>query len=147
MRIFIDADASPVRKIVVEIAKKHHIPLTMISNINHEINEEYGEIIKVDQGFDSADHKIVELCQKGDLVITQDYGLAALILGKNAYAMHQDGWLFTNHNIDMLLMRRHHNHVMRKASKRTPHIPKRKAVQNKHFEENILLFLKEKGVI
>lgn len=147
MKILIDADGSPVRKSVVKIAKNNQIELIIISNVNHEIHDDYGTIITVDQGHDSADHKIVELTHRGDLVITQDYGLAALILGKKAYALHQDGWFFTNDNIDMLLMRRHHHQVLRKATKRLPHIKKRNPKQDEQFEQALLKFLKEKEVI
>ena len=142
MKFIIDADASPVRKIVVRIAKKYQIELIMVSNVNHDIFEDYGKIITVDQGFDSADHKIVELTNPGDLVITQDYGLASLILSKKAFALHQDGWFFNKDNIDQLLMSRYLNQKLRKFNKKIKPIPKRKPVQNEMFEKALEQFIK-----
>ena len=141
MKILIDADASPVRKIVVKLAKAHHIELIIVSNVNHDIHEAYGTIITVDQGFDSADHKIVGLTNKGDLVITQDYGLASLILSKKAYALHQDGWFFNKDNIDQLLMSRYLNQKLRKVNKRLKPIPKRKQDQNDAFEQALNAYI------
>ncbi|MFP4287008.1 MAG: YaiI/YqxD family protein [Candidatus Izemoplasmataceae bacterium] len=142
MKIIIDADASPVRKIVVEIAKKYEIELIMVSNINHEIAESYGRVYTVDQGQDSADHLIVSLTNKNDLVVTQDYGLAALVLAKGAQAIHQDGWFFTNDNIDQLLMSRHLNQKLRKVNKRIKPIPKRQKKQDEEFKITLERYLK-----
>ncbi|MFH5882412.1 YaiI/YqxD family protein [Liberiplasma polymorphum] len=141
MKIIIDADASPVRKIVVRLAKAYNIDLIMVSNVNHDINEDYGKVITVDQGFDSADHKIVGLTEKDDLVVTQDYGLASLVLNKQAYALHQDGWFFDKDNIDQLLMSRYLNQKLRKANKRLKPIPKRTNAQNKAFEKSLETFI------
>lgn len=143
MKILIDADASPVRKIVVECAMKYQIELIMVSNINHEINEPYGLVYTVDQGQDSADHLIVSLTNKNDLVVTQDYGLAALILAKGAKAIHQDGWFFTNDNIDQLLMSRHLNQKMRKVNKRPKPIPKRQKNQDETFKRALMIYLEQ----
>ncbi len=141
MKILIDADGSPVRKIVVRLAKEFQIPLIIINNVNHQIEEDYGECIMVDSGHDVADHAIVARVQKGDLVVTQDYGLAALVLGKQGYALHQDGWMFTNDNIDRLLMRRHLAQQMRRAHKRPPVIKKRTKQQDAAFEKALLKFV------
>jgi uncharacterized protein YaiI (UPF0178 family) len=141
VKIIIDADASPVRKIVVGIAKKYQIELIMVSNINHEIFEDYGKIYTVDQGQDSADHLIVSLSSKGDLVVTQDYGLAALILSKGGDVIHQDGWFFSNENIDQLLMSRHLNQKLRKVNKRPKAIPKRKDSDNDAFRKALINYL------
>jgi uncharacterized protein YaiI (UPF0178 family) len=145
MTILLDADGSPVRKFVVEIAKKHNIDLIIVSNIHHMIEEPYGEIVTVDDAHDQADHEIVKRTKKGDLVITQDYGLASLILAKGAYAMHQDGWFFTHSNIDHLLMTRHLNQKMRRAGKRTKNMKKRKQETNTIFIQALERFLKDHG--
>ena len=56
---------------------------------------------------DAVDLALINLCQAGDIVVTQNYGVAAMALGKNAYAIHQNGWRYTSENIDRLLMERH----------------------------------------
>ena len=143
MKILIDADGCPVRKIVVKIAKAEDIPLVIVSNYNHEINEEYGEIISVDASFDHADHVIVSKTLPGDLVITQDYGLASLVLSKKGFAMHQDGWLYTEDNIEALLMRRYLGRKIRKETKRFSYIPKRKKHQDENFHKGLSDFIKK----
>ncbi|MDA3931753.1 MAG: YaiI/YqxD family protein [Tenericutes bacterium] len=141
MKILIDADASPVRSITTELAKEYKVDLIIVCNVHHMIQTNYGQVITVDAGNDVADHEIVRLTQKGDLVVTQDYGLASLILLKGAYALHQDGWFYTADNIDTLLLQRHLNQKMRKAKKRYGHISKRKESDNVKFKETLDGFL------
>ncbi len=143
MKILLDADGSPVRDIVVELAKTYNVSLIMISNIHHEINETYGTHIQVDSGADVADHEILKRTEEGDLVVTQDYGLASLVLGKKAYALHQDGWFYTDENINMLLFQRHMGAKMRKANKRYGHTSKRKKEDNFRFKKTLDIYLKQ----
>lgn len=75
----------------------------------------YSEVIVVGAGADAVDYKLISICHKGDIVVSQDYGVAAMALGKGAYAIHQSGKWYTNENIDMMLMERHLN---KKANKR-----------------------------
>ena len=72
--------------------------------------------------------------QKGDIVVTQDYGVAAMILGKGAYGIHQSGKWYTDENIDQMLMERHltkkarnskKKHHLKGSSKRTEEDDKR----------------------
>ncbi|QWB99895.1 YaiI/YqxD family protein [Mycoplasmatota bacterium] len=144
MKILIDADASPVRKITRDLAEKFHIDLVIVCNIHHMIETDYGQVITVDAGNDVADHEIVRLTDKGDLVVTQDYGLASLVLLKGAYALHQDGWFYTSHNIDMLLLQRQIGQKMRRAKKRYGHTSKRKEVDDIKFKETLEKFLEER---
>ena len=67
-------------------------------------------------GADAVDFKLISLCEKGDLVVTQDYGVAAMALSKGAYAIHQSGKWYTNENIDLMLMERHISKKARLAS-------------------------------
>ena len=116
MKIYVDADACPVVAIVEQIAEKHKIPVTLLCDTNHVLTSDYSEVITVGAGADAVDFKLVSLCKKGDLVVTQDYGVAALVLGKGGYAIHQSGKIFTNENIDGLLMERHINKKARMSS-------------------------------
>ncbi len=144
MKILVDADGCPVRKIVVRIAKAENIPLFIVSNIHHEIDEDYGKIITVDASFDEADHVIVSHTEKGDLVVTQDYGLASLVISKGAFAIHQDGWFYTEDNIEGLLMKRYLGQKMRRANKRFSSIPKRNKSNDEAFEKALKRFVFER---
>ena len=107
MKIYVDADACPVTRIVEKVAKEYDIDVVLLCDTNHILNSDYSEVCVIGAGSDAVDLALINKCQKGDIVVTQDYGVAALALGKNAYAIHQSGKIFTNDNIDGLLMDRH----------------------------------------
>ena len=88
MKIYVDADACPVVAIVEQIAKEYEIPVTLLCDTNHVLYSDYSEVMTVGAGADAVDFKLVSLCHKGDIVVTQDYGVAAMILGKGAYGIH-----------------------------------------------------------
>ena len=106
-RILVDADACPVIKIVEHIAKAHGIPVTLLCDTNHVLASDYAEVKVIGDGADAVDFALINLCRRGDVVVTQDYGVVALALGKGAYAIHQNGGLYTQDNIDQMLMERH----------------------------------------
>ena len=116
MHIYVDADACPVIGIVERIAKSHNIAVTLLCDTNHYLTSDYSEVVYVGAGADAVDFKLISLCEKGDLVVTQDYGVAAMALGKGAYAIHQSGKWYTNNNIDQMLMERHLNKKARRSS-------------------------------
>ena len=80
------------------------------------LTSDYSEVIVVGAGADAVDYKLISVCHKGDIVVSQDYGVAAMALGKGAYAIHQSGKWYTNENIDQMLMERHLNKKARRAS-------------------------------
>lgn len=116
MQIFVDADACPVVGIVENIAKKYKIPVTLLCDTNHVLSSDYSEVIVVGAGADAVDYKLISICHKEDIVVSQDYGVAAMALGKGAYAIHQSGKWYSNDNIDQMLMERHLNKKARRAS-------------------------------
>lgn len=118
MKIYVDADACPVVAIVEQIAKEYEIPVTLLCDTNHVLYSDYSEVVTVGAGADAVDFKLVSLCHKGDIVVTQDYGVAAMILGKGAYGIHQNGKWYTNENIDRMLMERHLAKKARNAKKK-----------------------------
>ncbi len=117
MRILIDADACPVTRIAEDIARKYGIPVILLCDTNHILNSEYSTVKTVGAGADAVDIALINLCRQGDIVITQDYGVAALALGKGARAIHQSGRRYTDENIDSLLMERHLAKKARRSSK------------------------------
>lgn len=118
MKIFVDADACPVVDIVEDIATKYNISVTLLCDTNHVLTSDYSEVIVVGAGADAVDYKLISICHRGDIVVTQDYGVAAMALGKGAYAIHQSGKWYTDENIDQMLMERHLNKKARRASSR-----------------------------
>ena len=116
MHIYVDADACPVIGIVERIAKSHNIAVTLLCDTNHYLTSNYSEVVYVGAGADAVDFKLISLCEKGDLVVTQDYGVAAMALSKGAYAIHQSGKWYTDANIDQMLMERHLNKKARRSS-------------------------------
>ena len=138
MKIFVDADACPVVGIVEELAKKYTIPVTLLCDTNPVISSDYSEVIVVGAGADAVDYKLISICHKGDMVVSQDYGVAAMALGKGAYAIHQSGKWYTNENIDQMLMERHLNKKARRASQKN-HLKgpkKRTAEDDEYFRES-----------
>lgn len=118
MHIYVDADACPVTDIVERIAQKFKLPVTLLCDTNHVLQSDYSEVIVVGAGADAVDYKLIGLCHKGDIVVSQDYGVAAMALGKGAYGIHQSGKWYTDENIDQMLMERHLNKKARRSSKR-----------------------------
>lgn len=119
MEILVDADACPVISQVESVAQKHNVPVTLLCDTSHILESEYSKVVMVDRGADSVDIVLVNNCKKGDIVVTQDYGVAAMALGKGAYAIHQSGKWFTNDNIDEMLFSRHIAKVMRNSKKKS----------------------------
>ena len=115
MKILVDADACPIVSIVEHMAEKYGIPVILLCDTNHVLQSEYSEVKVIGAGADAVDFALVGLCQKGDLVVTQDYGVAAMILGKGAYGIHQSGKWYTDKNIDRMLMERHISKKVRRS--------------------------------
>ena len=118
MKILVDADACPVVTIIEQVARKFGLELTLYCDTNHVLTSDYAAVKVIGAGADAVDLALMNDCKAGDLVVTQDYGVAALALGKKAYAVHQNGWRYTNENIDRLLMERHVAKKARRASKK-----------------------------
>lgn len=131
MRIFVDADACPVIGIIERLAKKYDVPVTLLGDTNHVLVSEYSEVKVIGAGADAVDYALIGLCGRGDIVVSQDYGVAAMALGKGAYAIHQSGKWYTNENIDQMLMERHLAKKARRATKKN-HLkgPKKRSTQD-----------------
>ena len=140
MRIYVDADACPVVKETEQVAKKYGIAVTLLCDTNHVLHSAYSEVRVVGAGLDAVDLALVNLCRTGDVVVTQDYGVAAMALGKSAYAIPQNGWQYTAENIDRLLMERH---VAKKArqSKHLKGPDKRTRADNEKFTDGLARLL------
>ncbi len=145
MKIFIDADACPVVRETEEVAAKYSVPVVLLCDTNHVLHSDYSEVKVIGAGADAVDFALVNCCQADDLVVTQDYGVAAMALGKKAYAIHQNGWQYTNENIERLLMERHLVKKARRASSKS-HLKgprKRSAEDNWQYQEKLERLLRK----
>ena len=131
MQILVDADACPVVGIVEKIAEKYMVSVTLLCDTNHVLDSDYSEELGVGGGADAVDYKLISICHRGDIVVTQDYGVAAMALGKKAYAIHQSGRWYTDDNIDQMLLERHISKKERRSSHKN-HLkgPKKRTVQD-----------------
>ena len=138
MKIFVDADACPVVKIVEKVARENKIEVCLLCDTNHVLQSDYSEVKIIGAGADAVDFALINFAKRGDVVVTQDYGVAAMALGKGCYGIHQSGRWYTNDNIDRLLMERHMAKSARRASSKN-HLKgpkKRRKEDDERFEES-----------
>jgi uncharacterized protein YaiI (UPF0178 family) len=134
MKILVDADACPVKDIIEETAAKYRLPVLMLIDTSHILTSDYSEIILVSKAPDAVDFALINRTVRGDIVVTQDYGVAAMALGKGAYAIHPSGKNYTDNNIDVLLMERDIAKKCRRAGERIGgHAKKRTSADNERF--------------
>lgn len=141
MKILIDADGCPVTKIAVETAKANGIKAVIYCDTSHDLSSlsnENTKVITVSKGADSADFALVNNAEQGDIIVTQDYGLAAMALAKKAIPITQNGLIITDINIDSLLMSRHAAKAARRAGKHIKGPSKRSEKQNQDFKAALL---------
>lgn len=135
MKVLIDADACPVVDIAVTLCRQRTIECLLLCDTAHEMQREGAQTLVFDKGSDSVDFALVNRVAAQDIVITQDYGLASMCLAKGARVLHQDGWQYTQYNIDALLFQRHASREYRAAGGRTKGPAKRKNTQNQAFSD------------
>ena len=134
MKIYIDADGCPVVDITVRLAKKYEVECVILCDTSHRIEREGAQTIAVEKGADSVDFRLVNLVRRDDIAVTQDYGLAAMCLGKSAIVINQDGKQYTADNISGLLEFRAINKKIRRNGGRIKGMPKRTAEQDIQYE-------------
>ena len=108
--------------------------MTMLCDTSHRLNDGYSKIITLEKQADSVDFALIGLLSREDIVVTQDYGVAAMVLGKGAHAINQNGLVYTNDNMDRLLMERHIGAKVRRSGGRTKGSSKRTKEDNERFE-------------
>ena len=137
MRILIDADGCPVVNETIKVAHKFNLESIIFCDTSHNFDEKNIKVIVVSKGIDAVDFAILNNIEKGDIVITQDYGLASLVLSRNSYAINQSGMVYTNENIDELLYSRYISKKMRNSGARIKGPKKRAKSQDIIFKENL----------
>ena len=143
MKIWIDGDGCPVVRQTVLLAKQHGIPCAILCDTSHSFRTGDAEVLICDKGADSVDYRLANLVRAGDLVVTQDYGLAAMCLSRRAIPVHQDGFVYTDENIGGLLEVRAFSGKVRRAGGRFKGPKKRTEAQDKAFEACLSNLLKE----
>jgi len=142
MGILIDADACPVVDITLELCRKYSISCLLLCDTAHELHRAGAQTLIFDKGADSVDLAIANRAKPGDLVITQDYGLASLCLAKGARVLHQDGWEYTQYNIQALLFQRSESRRYRAGGGRIKGPAKRTKAQDQSFAAALEAYLK-----
>lgn len=142
MRILVDADACPVKKEILQVAKEFDIKVIMYFDTSHEYRDGYSEVIIVDKGRDSVDLALVNALEPGDVVVTQDYGVAALALAKQCKAIDLYGTEFNSFNIELKLNQRAFNQKMRNSGTRIKGPKKRVSKDNEKFLESFRHLIK-----
>lgn len=146
MKIYIDADGCPVVRNTLKIARKFDVSCVIVCDTAHRIELDGAETIVVSQGADSVDFRLVNLISSGDIVVTQDYGLAAMCLVKKAIVLHQDGKQYSEENINGLLEFRAIGKKIRRSGGRTKGMPKRTSQQDADFEKALTELLKNNTI-
>lgn len=135
MKMLVDADACPktVLQICRELGKKFGVAVWTVASFNHNINSDYH--IVVGDGDQETDLKVLNLTETGDVVVTQDWGLAAMVLGKKARCLNPGGREFHNDQMDFLLEEREMKAKLRRSGGRTKGPSKRTTQQDIQFQE------------
>lgn len=118
-KIIVDADACPVKREIAETARQFHVPVLLVASYAHRLEAEAGvQIVQVDPSSQSVDLYIANRISPGDVLVTQDFGLATIGLAKRAHVLSNHGQLYTDSTIDFLLERRHQLAKDRRGGKR-----------------------------
>jgi uncharacterized protein YaiI (UPF0178 family) len=144
MRILVDADSCPVKEIIVAVAQKYAIPVTMFIDTAHFIDDGYSQVVVVDQGRDSVDFALVNMAGNDDIIVTGDYGVAAMGLAKGAVPLTPHGHILHAGNIDGRLFERYLSGKIRRGGGRTPNPRARRKEDNQQFEQALTRLCEQK---
>lgn len=142
-KVLVDADGCPVVDLTIKIAQEFHLEVILICDTSHRIERAGAETVVVDKGADAVDFVLVNRVEKGDIVVTQDYGLAAMVLAKQGFALNQNGLIYTEGNIDRLLHMRHISKKARRAGNRLKGPKKRTSEEDQKFAHSFTLLCKK----
>ena len=141
MQVLIEADGCPGVEIAIRLCRQYNINCLLLCDTAHEFYRDGAQTLVFDKGADSVDYALVNRVRPGDVVVTQDYGLASMCLARKARILHQDGWEYTPDNMDALLLSRHESRKYRAAGGRTKGPGKRSAEQDRNFADALRVML------
>ncbi|MDN3448979.1 YaiI/YqxD family protein [Planococcus sp. APC 3906] len=145
-KVLIDADGCPVVDLTIAAAKRFGLPVLLICDTAHIMQREGAETVTVSKGADAVDFVLVNKVDKGDIVVTQDYGLAAMVLAKRGIPIDQNGRIYSDENIDQLLHGRHIAKKIRQSGGRMKGPKKRRQEHNDHFEHALIQLLEQAAI-
>lgn len=137
MKIIVDADACPVKREIEILAKKYGMEVIMVCDTAHIISSEYSRVVTVDKGADSVDFALINMVKTGDIVVSQDYGVAAMALAKKAYAIGNSGKVYTEFNIDSMLNQRYLAKENRRKGGKFQKGPKAPVIDKGRFTDSL----------
>jgi len=137
MRVLIDGDGCPVVDLTIEIAGQFGAEVILFCDTSHVFQRSGCKTVTVSKGADSVDLALVNQAKTGDIVVTQDYGLAAMCLAKKALPLRQDGMVYREDNIDALLLARHTAKKVRMAGGRLKGPSKRTKAEDTAFAASL----------
>lgn len=143
MKILVDADACPVKDLIIKIAKKYSLKVIMFIDTSHIYQDEYSEVITVDKGRDSVDFALANRISERDIIVTQDYGVATMALSKRAFALNQNGLIYNKDNIDKLLFERYLSQKIRRSGGKITGPRKRSGENDLAFEKSLIFIIEE----
>jgi uncharacterized protein len=138
MKIIVDADACPGKDIIEGLGKEYGLEIIMYCDINHVLSSDYSTIKYMDSGFQSVDMAVANEAKEMDIVVTQDFGVAAMVLGKKSLAISPKGFIYDNDNIDKLLFERHMSAKVRRGGGKTSNPKKRIKEDDERLYRNLL---------
>ena len=133
-----------VKYIIDKVAKQKNIDGVMYIDSRHILSSDYSKIVTISKGRDADDLALINDSEKGDVIVTQDYGVASLALGRSAYAIGNSGLIYDNNNIDKLMFERFLGQKVRRAGRKggkTFNPKKRTREDDERFERNLLKIL------
>jgi uncharacterized protein YaiI (UPF0178 family) len=142
MKIIIDGDACPGISIIERVAKDHEIPVVIYCDIHHFIQSDYCQVKVVDSGFQSVDMYVMNETKEGDIIVSQDYGVAAICLSKKAKVINPKGFIYDEKNIDRMLEERHISQKIRRSGGRTSNHKKRTEEDDLRLERNLIKLIR-----
>ena len=144
LKIIVDADATPRQALEIckEAARLYSAELWTVASFNHHI--ESGNHITVGDGSQETDIKVINITSKGDIVVTQDFGLAAVVLSKGASAISPWGMVFRQETVDFLLEERDIKARYRRAGGRTGGPSRRTEKENLCFRQNLFKLMEKR---
>lgn len=146
MKLLIDADGCPVVELTIQLAEKYGVECVLLCDTAHVFDRKDVQVLTFSKGKDSVDFALVNMVTAGDIVVTQDYGLAAMCLARRAVVLSQNGLIYTDANIDSLLEQRYISQKVRKAGGRMKGPPKRTGEQDIKYQNALEGLLKNKQI-
>ena len=142
MRIIVDADACPGKLLIEKAAIENNIEVMLYCDMNHVLESETSKVIYIESGSQNVDIAVTNEARKGDIVVSQDFGVAAMVLGKKCYAISPKGYIYDNENIEGLLFQRHISSKVRRGGGKTSNPKKRTQDDDARLYYNLVKLIK-----